>query len=437
MPIHGDLNTMSLPDLLQWAAMTQKSGVMELERNKVCRRIEFRKGWIRACSSSDPSSLLGQYLLARGKITQEQLREALAEQEKSGTHLGMIFVAMGAIGQPELTRQVISKAEDTIQGLFDWEDAIFRFHEGATLEPNQIEVSLSVRDILFRGLQHHDELKEMRKSLKSSGIVLQRTDEPVPSELVEKPIARRIFESVDGERTIEEILLHAHASDFLVIKLLYSLYRKGYLGITGERSVKTRTLLDVPEPVAAPIEGSMGIGVETEDEAQDPSRWRDQRPSDAPRRTAQDEARDDLEDEIKVASRLMARGEIEVALELLNASYRANPTEGFLRELISRAEAAYVDTSRKNDLSGDKIPVLVDPVPAEAGRRLGSEASFLKSLIDGKTDIKGILWVAPLREVDGLRALQQMLDAGLIELTDPTDTPDAEFSASSLSESTY
>jgi hypothetical protein len=433
MPIHGDLNTMSLPDLLQWAAMTQKSGVLELERNKVCRRIEFRKGWIRACSSSDPSSLLGQYLLARGKITQDQLRDALAEQERCGKHLGMIFVEMGAIGQQELTRQVIGKAEDTIQGLFDWEGAVFRFHEGATLEPNQIEVSLSVRDILFRGLQHHDELKEMRKSLRSSGIVLQRTDEPVPGELVEKPIARRIFESVDGKRSIEEILLHAHASDFLVIKLLYSLYRKGILTITGERPVRNRTLLDVPEPVATATEGALGMGAPDEDAA-DPARWRDQPPR--PLGEAEQDARDELEDEVKVASRLMARGEVEVALELLNAAYRANPTEGYLRELISRAEAAYVDTSRRNDLSGEKIPVLVEPAPADAGTRLGSEASFMKSLIDGKTDIKGILWVAPMREVDGLRALQQMLDAGLIRLEEPA-AGESEFDAATAARTAF
>ncbi len=418
MPLHGDLNTMSLPDLLQWASMARKSGVLELERNKVCRRIEFLKGWIRACSSDDPRSLLGQFLLSRGKISEEQLRDALAEQERTGKHLGLIFLDMGALSQLELTRQVAAKAEETIRGLFDWEGAVFRFHEGATLEPNQIEVNLSVRDVLFRGLQHHDELKEIRKGFSSSGIVLRRTDKSFPPELLEKPIARRIFDSIDGSRTVAEILLHAHASDFLVVKLLHSLYRKGMLAIADERPVSpdSATILDAwkrPEP---------------DPSSTDPERWRDELPR--PARAAEEPAvphdpvvkGQDLDVEVEVASRLMARGEHEAALELLNASYRANSGESYLRRLISRAETAYVDSTRRNELPGDKIPVLQEAAgnPPEP---VGSEESFLVSLIDGVSDIQEILWVAPLREVDGLRALRKMLDRGLIRLDDPESAP--------------
>jgi hypothetical protein len=445
MAVVGDLTTMSLPDLLQWASLTQKSGVLELERNKVCRRIEFRKGWIRACSSDDPSSLLGQFLLARGKITQEQLRDALAEQERSRKHLGLIFLEMGALTQQELTRQVAAKAEETIQGLFDWDGAIFRFHEGATLEPNQIEVNLSVNDILFRGLQHHDELKEIRKVFKSSGIVLRQTEKPVPAELLQKPIARRIFESIDGNRTLAEILLHAHASEFLVTKLLYRLYRMKLLAITGERPVTSDAprLLDAPAPAARPRQGPRVIGSGSSfEEEREPDMWRDREPDEvayelrAP--TSASAHGKELDAEVEVATRLMSRGEYEAALELLNASYRAHPGESYLRRLISKAEAAYVDTARRHDLSGDKIPVLLESPDGWSNERLSSEESFLKSLIDGETDIKGILWVAPLREVDGLRALREMLERGMITLEDPAPAEEpSEFNAESISEPSF
>jgi hypothetical protein len=427
MPVLGDLNTMALPDLLQWASMSQKSGVLELERNKVTRRIEFRKGWIRACSSDDPRSLLGQFLLSRGKITQVQLRDALARQETTGKHLGMIFLEMGALTQAELTRQVAAKAEETIQGLFDWEGAVFRFHEGATLEPNQIEVNLSVRDILFRGLQHHDELNEIRKAFKSSGIVLRRSGRAVPGELLEKPIARRIFESIDGNRTLAEILLHAHASEFLVIKLLYRLYRKGLLTITGERPVSadSPTLLDGLDqvrPVVPPFE--------IVPDPTDPANWRDRQPRHAvsapnPVPATAESANRELDTEVEVAMRLTSRGEFEAALELLNASYRAYPGETYLRRLISKAEAAYVEGVRRSELSGEKIPVMQRPA-AELRENLGSEESFLVSLIDGVTDIKGILWVAPMREVDGLRSLRKMLEKGLIRLDPPRSDESGE-----------
>ena len=64
-------------------------------------------------------------------------------------------------------------------------------------------------------------------------------------------------------------------------------------------------------------------------------------------------------------------------------------------------------------LSPEKIPVLLRPADNASGESLTPEASFLPSLIDGRTDIKSILWLAPVRSVDVLRALKEMLDKGL------------------------
>ena len=64
MPVCGDLSTMSLVELLRWASQGQRTGVLEVEQNKICRRIEFRKGWIGACSTDDPPAQLGQILLS-------------------------------------------------------------------------------------------------------------------------------------------------------------------------------------------------------------------------------------------------------------------------------------------------------------------------------------------------------------------------------------
>ena len=254
MAVYGNLKSMSLCDLLQWVSENQKTGMLELERNRVSRRIEFRNGWIGACSSDDPPNRLGQFLLARGKVTEEKLRDALSEQEQTGENLGVILTRMGVLTQTELMRQVTAKAEETIQGLFDWDDAVFRFQEGATLDPNQIAVSLSVREVLMRGIQHHDELKRIRETFKSSGIVLKRTDLPAPANLLNRPMAARIFDSIDGKRSLAEVLLHAHASEFLVLKLLFRLYQLRLVEIHKQApaSPDSRTLLDVEAADAGP-----------------------------------------------------------------------------------------------------------------------------------------------------------------------------------------
>jgi hypothetical protein len=426
MPVYGDLRTMSLCDLLQWASLTQKTGVLEIERNNVSRRIEFRKGWIGACSSDDPPARLGQFLLARGKIDKDALREALTTQEVTRKHLGLILMEMGLLSQQELQRQVSAKAEETIQSLFDWEDAVFRFYEGATLDPNQMEVSLSVSDILMRGVQHHDELRRIRETFDSSGIVLGRTERPMPEGLTSKPMAKRILESIDGMRTMGETLLHAHASEFLVIKFLYRLYQLGLVEILDTRPVSdSSTLLDTTTPTGF---RSFSWGEDADlprSGPVDPAEFR-QRDSQVRADLAQslrqlrEGAEDpDLETEVEVARRLLSRGEYEAALEVLNASYRAEPTENYLRRLIAKAEAAYLETLRNEDLSSTMVPHRLTPAGDLPQGSLRTEELYLLSLVDGQADVKAILWLAPLREVDALKALRRLLDRGLIEVREP------------------
>jgi len=61
----------------------QDDGCFGTGAHKICKRIAFRDGRIVACSSDDPPSRLGQFLLSRGKITKDQLRDALARQKSA------------------------------------------------------------------------------------------------------------------------------------------------------------------------------------------------------------------------------------------------------------------------------------------------------------------------------------------------------------------
>ena len=419
MPVCGDLSTMSLVELLRWASQGQRTGVLEVEQNKICRRIEFRKGWIGACSTDDPPAQLGQILLSRGKIDEKQLREALERQERGHTNLGVVLVQMGVLYPREIARYVAEKAEETIQGLFDWEEAIFRYHEGATLEPDQIEVNLSVEQIIERGLKHQEELKDIRLHFKSSGVVLTSAGRPVPARLLECEATRRIYEAVDGRRTIAEVLLHAHASAFLVIKLLFRLYEAGLVKITAEKppTSDTFTLLDLPpskrvverrgwtqDDIRQILEGDLPKGSHVGREA--------------PVGVLDDHGvrHTELDEEVEVATRLMSRREYSAALELLNASYRANPGENYLRRLIFRAERAYMENLQRRNFSYDRTPVKIADAIENLNTEIRSEESFLLSLIDGDTDIRSILWLSPMREVDVLRSLEHMIDTGIIRI---------------------
>ena len=243
MPLFGTLSTMPLTDLLQWLASARLTGTLQIERNKVSKAIVFQDGQVIGCSSDDPPERLGQFLIARGKISEEQLCHALTIQESSGRHLGTTIVEMGALSPDELSSHLEAKAEETIFSLFGWDDAVFRFQQDTRDEANVFPISLRVEDVLLRGLKRYDEIQRIREVLYDSRLVLRRTDKAPPQAVMERAMARTLLEAIDGDRTVAEILLHVHGSEYVVTKFLFELYQNGFVELAGVKKI---------EPVAQP-----------------------------------------------------------------------------------------------------------------------------------------------------------------------------------------
>lgn len=413
MGVFGNLSTMTLPDLLKWAKTNNVSGVLELERNRIRRSVAFELGEIVACSSDDPPARLGQMLFSSGAISSEQLRDALASHANSGKYLGEVLVEMQALTEEELNAQLDSKARETICGLFEWPDGIFRFRDGDTLGCGRINTKMGVETILLNGLKRLEELDRIRETFGNSGIVLERTDNELPEIVAHNPLSRRISDSVDGKRALGEVLLHAHAPEFPVLSFLYQLYRKQNLKIVDELPVAADSPSLLDEPVAVPDAQLIqhdGATTETEAAATLDNSF------ELVDAATQHQEQPKLEAEIEVGQRLLDNGEYDAALEMLNACYRNRPDDVAVQRLIQRAEAAYKAHLNQMDLDLEYVPVLLDAAHELAPGALSSELLYLFSLFTGENDIRSILWLAPMREIDVLKALNKMREMNIIEI---------------------
>lgn len=374
MPLHGSIATMPLPDLLQWLATAGKTGELRIERNKIVKRILFERGRISGCGSDEPAERIGQFLLSRGHITADHLRSALAVQEGDGRHLGRILVSMEAIAEADLRRALEQKAEETIFSLFEWEDAEFRYEDGEGELAGVYPVDLRVEDVVLRGAQRWDESRRIRKIFRDPGIVLRRTDRRPPDEVFRNRLANGIYESIDGNRTVAEVLLRAHASEFTVTKFLFELFRAGIVEIARVPDAEP-----VVEPPRAPT----------------------------------------LEDDLAESRARTERGDVEGALDLLDRRYRTDPGNEALRRLLAETEIAFLEKAYRHYLPAGKLVVLARPIDSLKDERLSPAEFFLLSRIDGTWDVKSIIQISPLREVEALRTLKRMREEGIIDLRDP------------------
>jgi hypothetical protein len=62
---------------------------------------------------------------------------------------------------------------------------------------------------------------------------------------------------------------------------------------------------------------------------------------------------------------------------------------------------------------------LTRPVDELETEDLSPQEFFLLSRIDGTWDVRSIIQVAPIRDIEALRTLKKMREKGVIELRDP------------------
>jgi hypothetical protein len=408
MALFGSLRSMPLTDVLQWLGTTRKTGTLVLERNKVVKQIVFREGRVVGCSSDDPPELLGHYLVAQAKITEETLREALVRQAETQEYLGKILVGMQAVTPDDLTRLLTSKAEETIFSLFDWEEAEFRFDEDREPSPYAFPVEIEIEDILLRGLKRYDEMKRIRTVFNDPGIVLRKTDREPPAEVFKNRLTKRIHDLITGDRTVAEILLHAHASEFLVTKFLFELFRNGIVEIAEVRPIRPAT---APPPEREPELVACAEPAASRNGAAEARRPRPIAPVNVPVPAP-------AAAELEAARALMGSGEFEGALDILNAQYRLHPSDESLRRLVAEAEAAFVDKAYRYYVPPHKIPVLRGSAESLTGEKLSPVEFFLLSRFNGTWDIRSIIQITPIREVEALRTLKRLREKGFVELRD-------------------
>ena len=381
MALYGDFRSFPVTDLLQWVESSRKTGVIEIEQRHIKKAIVCREGRIVACTSDDPSTRLGQSLLAQGKITEAQLQDALSIHEASGKILGEVLVESGMVTLEIVVEHVAAKAEEAIYGLFDQEDAFFQFDENGEEPVYLVAVDLNVQDILLKGLKRYDEMNQMREVFTDQGIILARTAKQLPAEVASSRASQRLLQAVDGERTLEAILLHTRGSEYLVTRFLFQLYRSGLLEITGMRPVSPIVPADQPAEDAHADSGSGVAG------------------------------------EIELAGRLIERGEHDAAIAVLEATSRAWPGAPTVRQMISRAEAEYFEKISQL-MPSSSVPIMNTELNELACESLTPGEAYLTTLIDGVAEIKSIQWIAPMRALDVLRNLQRLLDRGMIRLAD-------------------
>jgi len=364
--LESSLSVMALPDLLQWVEMAKKTGLCRFTRGAIFRQVFFRNGQIVACSSNEPHLLLGQFLIAHGRIDELTLQTYMDLQQRTRRSLGELLIRAGKITDHVLQRLIVAKAEETIFGLFDWPDGTFRFDPDCPPQKDSMKIELDVHSVLMEGARRFDELNMIREAFPSPNAVLHKTDRDPDAPTVASFMGQKLYEAVNGERTLAEIVLLCRTSEFLACSFLLTLVQRGLVrvGETRQEARPSSPEIDVADALAELVEQS----------------------------------------------------EFEKAVDLIEDLGIKPEQDEALAKLIAEAESGFLAHAYDTTTAPDAVPHRSTEKSASQDDGLSPEALLLLEMINGTWDVRSLVWIVPMRTIDVIRGLIQLVRAGFVEL---------------------
>ena len=376
MPITGNLETMNLAELLQWLANNRQTGTLIISNGAVEKRIYLQGGNILSSSSSDPKRLLGHFLVSKGVISEEMLAQAMAVQEQQGGLLGEILVEGGAIDQETLDRMLRLNAEENICDLFAWEQGSFEFLDGELPDHDLVPMSANITGLIMEGMRRIDHARAMKEVIPSPQCVPVAVGPLLGDDELDLGW-RGVLEAVDDDRSIEDICLHTHSSEFFVCQVLYRKLVEGQLKIVRPRVLEHEAGSQAPGNAAAAASGEALVGR---------------------------------------AMVHLKNGDFEAALRHLRAASSLEPDNRDLRLVIQQKELEIRGQIADAGVLPDCVPVLISDMKKLRTVNFSPEEGFILSRINGRSDIRSIIKISPLSEIGSLLVFWKLLKEGHLRL---------------------
>jgi len=234
MPEHifeGPLAENPLPEVLQKIYCYRVPGVLTVSRPGGSKQVFISGGEVIFASSSYEADRLGEFLLARGAITQAQYDESVRRLRVTGKRQGALFVEMGALLPRDLYRAVKEQVVAIVWSLFNWTDGRISFNVGKFKEEEIIKLNLDTRTVILEGIKKVEDPKRVVKWLGRKEDVFEPTANALLllSSLGLSPEDKKIFRAADGVRTFLDILKVTHLEAGEAARTLYALFVLGLI----------------------------------------------------------------------------------------------------------------------------------------------------------------------------------------------------------------
>jgi DNA-binding response OmpR family regulator len=235
----GDLAIIPVGAALQLLQIESQSGVLVVTDGKTENgtevSISMRQGLIDLVMARGAGNefRLGRYFVEHGLVTSEDieaiLRDRPSRRESSPQghkRIGDLLVDAGRITPDQLRDALARQSSELVYDVLRWPRGRFEFRrESHPPLAESARLGLPVASVVMEGFRRVDEWRMVEAGLGNFDSVLMSDPASVQAVGTGRlaKSEQRLLEMVDGERTLREIVEHSHMSSFDACKILFQL----------------------------------------------------------------------------------------------------------------------------------------------------------------------------------------------------------------------
>jgi hypothetical protein len=234
--LSGELSAITVSEVLSWLQDKSQTGRLQIVDGDKHVEIYVRRGKVdfAAAAGIGEDLLLGRFAVEAGALTPDALTAVLDERARATTKPGLFgvdLVARGLITEAQLKQAMARQISEVIYETLRWTQGQFAFRslpaESFPALARDAALGISVDGLLLEGFRRVDEWRVIEREIGDFDLVFvpneNRIAEVARGQLTRDEIA--VLEFVNGKTPVKDIIRALRLGSFDVSKILFRLLR--------------------------------------------------------------------------------------------------------------------------------------------------------------------------------------------------------------------
>jgi CheY-like chemotaxis protein len=232
----GDLSAITISEVLSWLQEKSLTGCLRMVDGDAHVEIYLQRGRVdfAAAAGVGEDLLLGRFAVEEGALTPEALTAVLDERARAtgaSPLFGADLIARGLLTEAQLRQAMSRQSSEVVYETVRWASGRFSFQAMAAAAfpdvARSAALSLSIDSLLLEGFRRVDEWRVIEREIDDFDLIF------VPNEAKIAEVARgqltgdeiAVLEFVNGRTAVKEIIRTLRMGSFDVSKILFRLLR--------------------------------------------------------------------------------------------------------------------------------------------------------------------------------------------------------------------